>query len=204
MIADLDRAVEALYAGRVVIVPTDTVYGIAARVDMPGAIDRIFEIKGRERAKALPVLGASRTQLDEVAALDDRAGKLTSRYWPGALTLVLPRAPGFTTDLGGDGKTVAVRVPASETTRSLLERSGPLAVTSANRSGEPAAVTAEDARRALGDSVDVFLDTGPSAGTASTVVSLIAAPRLLRAGTVAWSDVQMTLEEGAADPGASP
>lgn len=175
---------QALQAGAVAIVPTDTVYGLAARPDVPDAVAGLFRLKGRPRDKAIPVLGASLESLEDVAAFDDRARSLASLYWPGGLTIVLRRAGGFDADLGGsDDGTVAVRVPSRDKTIELIEITGPLAVSSANRSGEPPCTSAAEALALWPDLPT--LDDGPADGEPSTVISLVGAPRLLRVGPLA-------------------
>ena len=192
---DLEAALGALNEGRLVVMPTDTVYGLAARPDRPSAVEAIFSLKGRPRAKPLPVLAAGVEELAAIVVLDERVRRLAARFWPGPLTVVVPRAPGFDTDLGGSGDTLGVRVPASDLALGLLRVGGPLAVTSANRSGEAPPATAQEARRALGDSVSVYLDAGRVGGEASTVVSLAGEPELLRAGPISLSSVLATLDE---------
>lgn len=173
--------VEALGAGDVAVVPTDTVYGLAGVPTNPGAVTRIFKLKGRPEDKPLPVLGNGVGQLESVARFDDLALRLAEAFWPGPLTIVLPRAPGFAADLGGSQvDTVAVRVPDRELCLSLLRATGPLAVTSANLSGRPPATTAEQAR-ALFDSIPV-LDGGACDGSPSTIVDLVGSPKILRSG----------------------
>jgi tRNA threonylcarbamoyl adenosine modification protein (Sua5/YciO/YrdC/YwlC family) len=168
-----------------VVLPTDTVYGVAARPDVPGAVEAIFRVKARAQEKPLPILGADLDTLAAVAAFDERARALAARFWPGALTMVLPRASDWRHHLGGsDDGTVAVRVPDSAMTRLLLERSGPLAVTSANISGDAPATSVDAARSALGDAVAVYLDGGRCGGLASTVVSLVGEPEILRTGGI--------------------
>ena len=191
---ELDEAVAALRAGEVVVIPTDTVYGLAALPSVPGAVERIFEVKRRRPEKPLPVLGSSLEQLGEVAVFDDAARVVASAFWPGAVTLVLRRAKGFTYDLGaGAEDTVAVRVPDHHLALRLLERCGPLAATSANISGEPAATTVDEARAALGAAVRVYLDGGIPAGTASTVVSLVDGLTVFREGTITEDDITRVL-----------
>lgn len=192
---DLRAAAAALNAGELVVVPTDTVYGVAAHPGVEGAVGRLFWVKGRPADKAIPILGSSFDELAKVATFDDRARALAERFWPGALTLVLPRVAGFDVDLGGaDPATVAVRVPNDPTTLALLRAIGPLAVTSANRSGEPAATTVADARAALGTRVTVYVDGGDMKGTGSTVVSLVADATCLRAGDLPYDEVLATLD----------
>jgi L-threonylcarbamoyladenylate synthase len=189
VISDLiERAAAALAAGELVVVPTDTVYGLAALPTDRDAIERIYAAKGRPEAKPIPVLGASLADLESVVTFDESARNLGERHWPGPLTLVLARAAGFTADLGGTGaKGVAVRVPNCAPALSLLKRTGPLAVTSANRSGEAPATTVKEARSALGEWVSVFIDGGRCAGEPSTVISLVGEPRILRDGPIAIS-----------------
>ncbi len=190
---DLDAALRALDSGRPVVMPTDTVYGLAARPDRPSALTAIFDLKGRPANKPLPVLAATVDDLQGVVSPDGRARALAARFWPGPLTLVLPRAAGFRADLGGEGSTVAVRVPACDIALRLLAAAGPLAVTSANRSGGRPAVTADEARRTFGSAVGAYLDAGRGGGRASTVVSLgtgpSADPELLRDGPIEFASV---------------
>ena len=181
-------AAEALDAGEVMIVPTDTVYGLAARPDRTGAMKEIFVLKGRPADKALPILGDSLGALLSVANFSADAVKLAERFWPGPLTLVLARAGSFTYDLGGpnDG-TVAVRVPDHDLARSLLEATGPLAVTSANRSGDRPAETGTDAALLFPELL--LLDGGLCNGAPSTVVDFGDIPQIVRQGPVTASDL---------------
>lgn len=191
----LDRAVGALDQGRIVVIPTDTVYGLAARPDAPGAVQKIFELKGRALDNALPVLGSDINSLKTVAEIEESALSLAGRYWPGPLTLVVRRRPWFTHDLGGgEDDSIAIRVPASEPARALLARTGPLAVTSANRSGDSPATTVDDAREVFGDAVSVYIDGGRAGkGVASTVVSLLGEPSVLRVGPISEEEIRQTL-----------
>ncbi|MFN2525904.1 MAG: L-threonylcarbamoyladenylate synthase [Actinomycetota bacterium] len=189
-LSEIEAAVAALRAGKLVVLPTDTVYGVAAALDKPAAIAAIFTVKGRPEDRPLPILGSDRRALEEVARFDARAERVADRYWPGPLTLVLPRTPGFDADLGlGADSSVGVRVPRSERTLELLRLTGPLVVTSANRSGEPAAANIAEARASLGDSVTFYLDAGPSEGIESTVLSLIAEPAVLREGALEGTEL---------------
>lgn len=191
----ISEALEALRAGRLVVMPTDTVYGVAAAPSLPHSVEGIFAVKERPHERAIPVLGASADALASVAALDDRALALAERFWPGPLTLVLARADGFTSDLGGtDRETVAVRVPDHPLALELLRDSGPLAVTSANRSGAPPCLTIDEARMVFASRVEVYLDAGRLTGTPSTIVSLAAEPVvLLRSGELAYEEVERVL-----------
>lgn len=188
----LDAAERALEAGGCLVFPTDTVYGLAARPDLVEATDRIFEIKHRPRGLTLPVLVAGTADAQAIARFDERAMTLAHEFWPGGLTLVLPRREGsLAWNLGEERETIGVRVPASGLAVALLARTGPLAVTSANRSGEPTPATCEAVREALGDAVDLYICGGAGNGDVpSTVVDLTAdEPRLLRAGVVPPDDV---------------
>lgn len=183
-IADAARAV---IDGELVVFPTDTVYGIAADPAIPTATQGIFRAKRRDRGLTLPVLAPTVQAARAVARFDERAETLAERLWPGALTLVLPRTPeSLGWGLGGDDDTVGVRVPDHRLARALLDISGPLAVTSANRSGEPPATTCEELHEAFGDLVAVYLcEAAPLQGAASTVLDLAHGPaRVLREGDV--------------------
>ncbi len=188
------RAVEELQRGAAIVMPTDTVYGLAAFPENPDAVQWVFELKRRPDHKSLPVLAADARALNDVVEMGPQAQMLAEAFWPGPLTLVLPRAGGFGHDLGaGTASTVAVRVPAHEVALGLLQRTGPLAVTSANLSGEPAATTTKEARAAFGDAIPVYLEGGTCAGGASTVVEVGEEVSVLRSGPVAEEEIRRTL-----------
>jgi L-threonylcarbamoyladenylate synthase len=191
----LDTAAEAANRGDLVVLPTDTVYGLAARPDLPEGTTKVFEAKRRPRGLSLPILAPDLEAAAALAAFDGRASALAGAFWPGGLTLVLPRTDlSRPWDLGEEGETVGVRVPGHPVARRLLASTGPLAVTSANRSGEPSAATCGDAERALGDDVAVYLCAGSLPGTASTIVDLTSdRPRILRTGAVSPDDVLAAL-----------
>lgn len=192
----IDDAISALGSGRLVVLPTDTVYGLAAHLSFPEAIEAIFMLKGRPESKPLPVLAGGIDQLGEVAKFDDRAHALAERFWPGPLTLILPRADGFGIDLGGGAvNTVGVRVPKQPRTLELLRISGPLAVTSANRSGGREATTLDEARTEFGEEVAVYVDGGRCVGIPSTVVYLVGERRLLREGPIPSAQIYQMLSE---------
>jgi tRNA threonylcarbamoyl adenosine modification protein (Sua5/YciO/YrdC/YwlC family) len=193
------EAADAAMAGGLIVLPTDTVYGIGTRPDDPDATARLFEVKGRPRDLELPVLVASGVEAHEVAMFDERAETLSGRFWPGALSLVLPRAERSRDwDLGEDRETVAVRMPHHPLALAVLARTGPLAVTSANRSGAPTPGTCEGLREAFGDLVDVYLCAEePLGGAPSTVVDLTGSqPRVLRAGAVTGPQLEEALLRG--------
>ncbi|MQA98699.1 MAG: threonylcarbamoyl-AMP synthase [Actinobacteria bacterium] len=194
--SDVGAAIDALERGELVVIPTDTVYGVAGSLEVH-SIDALFSLKRRPYDKPLPVLGADVEVLAEIALFDDRARILAERYWPGPLTLVVPRAEGFGLPLGRGGEaSVAVRVPAHPLGLAVLRGSGPLAVTSANVSGEPDAHSIEDARAALGDSIAVYVDGGPCEGDPSTVLSLMHdVPRVLRPGSISDEELSRALDQ---------
>ncbi len=185
-------AARALAAGDIVGIPTDTVYGLAADAFSSGASDRLFSVKRRPRNVELPVLVADIAQaLDLAVAVPASARRLMERYWPGALTIVLPRRPDLNADLGADDATIGMRCAAHPVPLALCAAVGPLATTSANRHGDAPATTAAELAAALGPSVTLILDAGPCSGRASTVVDCTGVdPRLLREGGVSWSEIQ--------------
>jgi tRNA threonylcarbamoyl adenosine modification protein (Sua5/YciO/YrdC/YwlC family) len=188
----VEDAAAAALRGALLVVPTDTIYGIGTRPDDPSATARLFEAKGRPRELELPVLVAHAAAARGIAEFDARAELLASRSWPGPLTLVLPRTErsrGW--DLGGDPETIGVRVPRHPLALAVLMRTGPLAVTSANRSGAPTPATCDGVAEVFGDAVAVYLcDERPLAGAASTVVDLAhGSPVVLRQGAISEHDV---------------
>jgi len=188
-------ALQALEAGRVVALPTDTVYGLGVDPFRPGASDRLFAIKRRPRTVDLPLLVAGADQVLTVAtAVPPIAARLMGRYWPGPLTLVVPRRPDLAADLGDDEATVGVRCPDHEVPLALCRRRGPLATTSANLHGQPTLTTAAEVEAALGEALAVVLDGGPCAGEPSTVVDCTGeAPKCLREGRIPWTEIQSAL-----------
>jgi len=187
----VEEAARALKAGRLVALPTDTVYGLAADPFHTGASDRIYAAKRRPRRVDLPVLVADREQaLSLVIGLTEVADRLMDRFWPGALTLVLPRRPDVQADLGADEATVGLRCPDHGVPREVCRRAGPLATTSANLHGQAPLTTAAEVALTFGDAVGLVLDAGPCVGTPSTVVDCTGLePRLLRDGRIPWADV---------------
>ncbi|MGM0385202.1 MAG: L-threonylcarbamoyladenylate synthase [Actinomycetota bacterium] len=168
----LDAAVRALEKGGLVVLPTDTVYGIGADAFSPTAVERLLHAKGRGRQMPPPVLVGDSTVVDALAVdVSAEARDLMASFWPGALTIIVRAQPSLAWDLGDTGGTVALRMPDHQATLKLLRRYGPLAVTSANLTGEPAAQDAATAEAYFGANVAVYLDAGPAPGpTASTIV----------------------------------
>lgn len=185
--AGLDAAAAAIARGELVLLPTDTVYGVAADAFTPSAVTGLLAAKNRGRAMPVPVLiGEASTLAGLVVNPPASANALAQAFWPGGLTLVVEHAPSLAWDLGDAEGTVAVRLPDDELARDLLRRTGPLAVSSANRSGRPAATTAQQAVEQLGEHAAVVLDGGPRADSApSTIVDCTGtAPRVLRVGAI--------------------
>lgn len=187
--ADREQAVAAataaLRAGRLVVVPTDTVYGVAADAFNPLATAAVFTAKRRDRTAPLPVLVRSPKQvLGLVTALDEGVEHLMAAWWPGPLTIVVRAEPNLAWDLGDNRGTVALRMPFDDVTLSVIRAIGPLAVTSANLSGNPAATSAALARAQLGEAVAVYVDDGARTDTTpSTIVDMTRAePAILRQG----------------------
>jgi L-threonylcarbamoyladenylate synthase len=191
-----DAAVAAL-AGRLIVIPTDTVYGLGTRPDDPAATAALFEAKGRPRDLSIAVLVPSAGSARGVAAFDERAEALAARFWPGPLTLVLPRSDASSRwDLGSDVRTIGVRMPHHPLALAVLAITGPLAVTSANRTGEATPRECDGLARAFGARVAVYLcQDEPLEGMASTVVDLTEGElRVLRAGSLDEAELLAALE----------
>ncbi len=186
----LAQAIEVLAQGQPIGLPTDTVYGLAADPFLPGATDRIFDLKRRPRDVCLPVLVSGIDQALALAtAVPPTATVLMNRFWPGALTVVLPARAGLAADLGDDEATIGVRCPDHPVPIALCEAVGPLATTSANLHGEPTLTTAADVVAVFGESL-VVLDGGTCTGSPSTVVDCTGIePKLLREGRLPWSQL---------------
>jgi len=189
----LEQAARILRDGGLVAFPTDTVYGVGALVFMERAVERLFAAKIRDRSKAIPVLLSGVRDLNRIARhVPPVAWQLAGAFWPGALSLVLEKSARVPDVVTAGGPTVAVRVPDHPLALALIERAGsPLATTSANLSGQPSAVTADEVEASLGDAVDLILDGGPCpGGVASTVLDLtVQPPRIVRPGPIRWEDL---------------
>ncbi|MHA6805468.1 L-threonylcarbamoyladenylate synthase [Salinifilum ghardaiensis] len=196
--AGLAAAANAIRAGGLVVLPTDTVYGIGADAFDSNAVGALLEAKGRGRDMPVPVLVGSWSTVDGlVLSTPRRARTLIEAFWPGGLSLVVHQAPSLPWDLGDTRGTVNLRMPLHPVALDLLREVGPMAVSSANRSGQPPAGTAAEAQRQLDDSVDVYLDGGDSGETVpSTIVDLTHdRPRVLREGAISRAELSEVLDE---------
>ena len=204
----LKAAATALRTGELVVLPTDTVYGIGADAFYPSAVMALLAAKGRARDMPPPVLvGTVRAASALIEDLGPYGQDLIDEFWPGGLTIVCRANRSLNWDLGDTRGTVAVRMPLHPVALELLKETGPLAVSSANRTGEPAATTAAAAQEQLREDVSVYLDGGPcTADVPSTIVDLTGeVPRLLRAGAVSVGrlrEVAALSTGGDAAPGA--
>lgn len=190
------EAASAVKSGRLVVMPTDTVYGLGADAFDSQAVGSLLAAKGRGRDMPVGVLvGSWHTIEGLVYSLPDSARELVRAFWPGALSLVVRQAPSLQWDLGDARGTVMVRMPMHPVAIDLLRQTGPMAVSSANISGQPPATTAEEAQRQLGVLVDLYLDAGPAEQqAASTILDLTgAAPRIVREGPVTVAAIAAAL-----------
>lgn len=196
------EARSALARGELVVLPTDTVYGVAADAFSASGVQRLLDAKGRTRQSPPPVLVPNTQTLHALAdAVPAEVEALVETFWPGALTIVLAAQPSLAWDLGETGGSVAVRMPEHPLTLEILRETGPLAVSSANKTGKAAPTTATGAQAMLGDTVSVYLDAGESSadGVASTIVdarelsSEGGVLRVLRVGQISVNDLQAAL-----------
>jgi tRNA threonylcarbamoyl adenosine modification protein (Sua5/YciO/YrdC/YwlC family) len=195
--AALSSATVAVQKGQLVVLPTDTVYGIGADAFDPMAVKELLAAKGRGREMPPPVLVSATTTLDALATkVPDYARRLVEEFWPGPLTLVCTQQSSLQWDLGETRGTVAVRMPDHELALALLERTGPMAVSSANKTGEPPAEDADAAERMLGEDVEIILDGGPvTGGLASTILDVTGErPRVLRLGALSVESLNEVLD----------
>ncbi|GGF25657.1 L-threonylcarbamoyladenylate synthase [Subtercola lobariae] len=203
----LSRA--AIGRGELVVIPTDTVYGLAADAFSADAVQRLLDAKGRTRQSPPPVLIPNLRTLDALAEnVSDAVRSLAEAFWPGGLTIVVPARSSLMWDLGETDGTVALRMPADPLALELLAETGPLAVSSANLTGQPAALNAEEAERMLGESVAVYLqssapETAP-AGLASTIVDATDPERvsIIRHGVITEAQLREVIGDALVDPAA--
>ncbi len=193
----IGRATALLRAGKLVAYPTETFYGLAGDPLNPEAVEMIFAAKGRPDRMALPLIAADRQAVqNSVRVISDAADRLAAAFWPGALTLVLPASPCLPRRLLGGGFTVGIRISPHAVALALARAFGSsIVATSANRSGQPAPMSAAEVRLALGGHVSLILDGGPTrGGQASTVLDLtLDPPRLVRSGAVPISAIELVL-----------
>lgn len=195
--AAIKAASLAVQRGHLVVLPTDTVYGVGADAFDPVAVQGLLAAKGRGREMPPPVLVSSAATIDALAVnIPGYARALIDAFWPGPLTLVCQQQASLQWDLGDTRGTVAIRMPAHDLTLELLERTGPLAVSSANRTGMPAATDADQAEQMLGEEVAVIIDAGPSpVGEASTIIDVTGPQgRVLRPGALSLDELNAVLE----------
>ena len=195
--AGLTAAAQAVRAGRLVVLPTDTVYGLGCDAFSSTAVKALLAAKHRGPDMPVPVLVGSWSTIDGlVLGVPAAARSLIEAFWPGGLSIVLPHAPSLSWDLGSTKGTVMLRMPLHPVALELLREVGPMAVSSANISGRPPASSAAEAQEQLASSVDLYLDGGPSgAPVASTIVDLTGSePRILREGEITRQQVGEVLE----------
>ena len=193
------HAADVLQSGGVVALPTDTVYGLCARADDPAAVERIYDIKQRDPAQAMPVFVADVDQAREIADFNDTAIALASAFWPGALTIVVPASDTYTSRALAGGRTIALRAPGDDRIRDLCAAVGPITGTSANIAGREECHTAADVRAQLGDAVDLIVDAAIDAtGQPSTIVdcSQPGVVRIVRDGGVKRDAIASALPDG--------
>lgn len=196
--SSLQPVVQALDLGGVVAIPTDTVYGLAVNPFRAGAVDRIFQVKGRPARAKLPVLVADLAQCRDLIGdqyeVPEAAAALMERFWPGPLTVVVACSPELAALLGQGDDTIGVRCPDQALARALCAAVGPLAVTSANRHGRPTPITADEVAAIFGEAIAMVLDAGPCGRVPSTVVDCRAGlPTLVREGALSWEAVGAAL-----------
>lgn len=196
--AGLTAAKEAIQRGEPIVLPTDTVYGIGVDAFSPRAVAVLLAAKGRSRQMPPPVL-ISRSAVMDALAMDipEAARALAEHFWPGALTLILRAQPSLAWDLGETHGTVALRIPADDLALDLLTEVGPMAVSSANRTGQPAATTADQAQHMLAESVAVYLDDGVrDQSLSSSIVDCTGeVPVVVRDGAIPLAELQAVVAE---------
>ena len=205
LLTGMRLARSSIARGELAVIPTDTVYGVAADAFNPAAVQRLLDAKGRGRQSPPPVLIPGIPTLDALAeVVPDAVRELVREFWPGGLTVILPARSSLVWDLGETRGTVALRMPNQRVALELLSETGPLAVSSANLTGQPAATTAQDALDMLGDSIAVYLDDGVAGAdytpgerdAGSTIIDATAldAPdgrlRIVRHGVISDDDIR--------------
>jgi L-threonylcarbamoyladenylate synthase len=193
----LEEAAKWILAGRVVAIPTDTLYGLAADPFSAAAVDALFAAKDRPAERAVPLIASDRAQVETaIGPLSPVASRVADRAWPGPLTLVVPAPRALAAAVTGGTGTVGIRVPNHDVARAIARSVGrPITATSANVSGEPATDDPDRVERSLGDRIQMLIDVGRTAGgPPSTIVDMTGdTPRLVRAGAIAWDEIQRWL-----------
>jgi len=192
----IEKGIAILRQGGLVAFPTDTVYGLGASMTLPQAVARIYAVKSRPQSMALPLLVASTSQVSAVAQqVPSVAWRLIEHFWPGALTIVLPRSEAVPLIVTGGEATVAVRIPAHPIPIALIEGLGtPIIGTSANLSGHPSPLTAEEVHSHLGNKVDLIINGGRCSGQESTIVDVTGeTPVIRRAGAISREEIEQVI-----------
>ena len=190
-----EEAAEILRNGGVVALPTDTVYGLCARADDTAAVERIYAIKQRDPPQAMPIFVASMQQAETIGVMHDQAFALAKAFWPGALTIVVPKQPSYESRALAGHDSAALRIPGDARLRALCEQAGPLTGTSANIAGREECHTAAEVRDQLGDAVDLIVDAPvDAAGQPSTIVDCTQnPPAVVRQGAVPKASIREVL-----------
>ncbi|MCK4801699.1 MAG: threonylcarbamoyl-AMP synthase [Anaerolineales bacterium] len=192
----ISRAVEIVQSGGVIAFPTDTVYGIGVSAFNEEAIEKLYQVKGRSYQKAIPILVSDQEELTRITPpLDQNVKAIIQRFWPGAITLIIPLLKGMPENLSPT-QTIGVRIPDFKLTRELLSHTGPLAATSANISGGESTLTAEEVAENLGGMIDLILDGGKTpGGVPSTVLDCTQAePIILREGPISLDTIKLAID----------
>ena len=194
----VERGVSVLKQGGIVAFPTDTVYGLGASATLHSAVERVYQIKERPRNMALPLLLSDISQIDEIAeSMSPVAWLLARSFWPGALTMILPRSKAVPDIITAGGKTVAIRIPAHPISVALIEGlEAPVVGTSANLSGKPSPLTADEVRSQFGNNIDLVIDGGRCpGGRESTIVDVSGEqPVVLREGAISREELRRVCE----------
>ncbi len=195
---EIKQAVGVLRNGGVIAMPSDTLYALCAAASDAKAVQRVFDVKGREGGRPLPLFVRDLAMAERLGVLDERARRLAARFWPGQLTIVVNKQPGFESDALAGGTTVGLRVPDNQIALAVIEGvDDALTGTSANLSGGPDPVSAEEVRRQIGDRLDLILDSGPAQhGIGSTIVDCTGEElRVLRQGAIGIDAITKALDD---------
>jgi L-threonylcarbamoyladenylate synthase len=195
---DIKQAIDLLRNGGVIAMPSDTLYALSAAASDAKAVQRVFDVKGREGGRPLPLFVRDLAMAERLGVFDDRARRLAAKFWPGQLTIVVNKQPKFDSEALAGGSTVGLRVPDNDTALAVIEGiDDAVTGTSANLSGGADPISAEEVRRQIGDRLDLILDSGPAQhGIGSTIVDCTSAElRILRQGAVASEAITSALDD---------